>query len=63
MAHRGQCLGNAPSLALAYREDRLATMIAKDHNIRAIFFDFGGVILEGFDGVDDDRWECRDNQR
>ena len=27
-------------------------MGADDHNIKAIFFDFGGVILEGFDGVD-----------
>jgi HAD superfamily hydrolase (TIGR01549 family) len=29
-----------------------------DHNIRAIFFDFGGVILEGFDGVDHDAIEA-----
>jgi HAD superfamily hydrolase (TIGR01549 family) len=27
-------------------------MGADDNGIRAIFFDFGGVILEGFDGVD-----------
>src|SRR5687768_14180026 len=27
-------------------------MKAENHDIRAIFFDFGGVILEGFDGVD-----------
>jgi HAD superfamily hydrolase (TIGR01549 family) len=32
-------------------------MGADNHGIRAIFFDFGGVILEGFDGVDHDAIE------
>ncbi len=33
-------------------------MGADNHGIRAIFFDFGGVILEGFDGVDHDAIEA-----
>ena len=33
-------------------------MTTQDHEIKAIFFDFGGVILEGFDGVDHDAIEA-----
>ena len=33
-------------------------MGADNHGIRAIFFDFGGLILEGFDGVDHDAIEA-----
>jgi HAD superfamily hydrolase (TIGR01549 family) len=35
-----------------------AQMSTDNHEIKAIFFDFGGVILEGFDGVDHDRIEA-----
>jgi putative hydrolase of the HAD superfamily len=33
-------------------------MTSQNHNIRAIFFDFGGVILKTFDGVDHDAIEA-----
>jgi hypothetical protein len=33
-------------------------MNADDHTIRAIFFDFGGVLLKTFDGVDHDGIEA-----
>jgi epoxide hydrolase-like predicted phosphatase len=33
-------------------------MGADNHGIKAVFFDFGGVILEGFDGVDHDAIEA-----
>lgn len=33
-------------------------MSAENHNIRAIFFDFGGVLLKTFDGVDHDAIEA-----
>ncbi len=30
----------------------------QDHNIRAVFFDFGGVLLQGFDGIDHEAIEA-----
>ena len=33
-------------------------MTARSHNIRAIFFDFGGVLLQTFDGIDHDAIEA-----
>ncbi len=34
-------------------------MVVQNHSIEAIFFDFGGVLLETFDGIDHDGIEAR----